>query len=413
MRSHYKLFFVLCASFFLAPSVSRAQSITLPALDLVLPGLDLDTILANLNPNVGAQILGSCVPVSQACLGIIGNVAQAVTSAPQAVSNTLASATLQTNQQIADFALSGVSVDAVILPSEVGAVLHSVSPVAESFGISGVSHMSHDGFVVSSAGLPDGRSPDFDSLDAGGTLGVRFDASQALNWPRDSLTIGLFGNYTNSEIDFNSNAALRDLGITSAGNASLNSGSGGGYALATNGQVYGMALGSGEFGSASVRDGVLDSHSDFDTSGFSSSLLGGIVFPAWTRTKVDLRTGLNYLTTTADNHIDTAGISFGDAHINEFSGTASARLFTTWIRGNTVLRPFVQGGVDYRFMYENEIRVDNVEYSLDEGRTTLFGRVGMDFDIADYVQAYLAFRADHNEDFDTVGGQLGLTVKLN
>ena len=64
-------------------------------------------------------------------------------------------------------------------------------------------------------------------------------------------------------------------------------------------------------------------------------------------------------------------------------------------------------------MYENEIRVDNVEYSLDEGRTTLFGRVGMDFDIADYVQAYLAFRADHNEDFDTVGGQLGLTVKLN
>jgi len=37
----------------------------------------------------------------------------------------------------------------------------------------------------------------------------------------------------------------------------------------------------------------------------------------------------------------------------------------------------------------------------------------MDFDVGDYLQAYLAFRADHNEDFDTIAGQLGLTVRLN
>jgi hypothetical protein len=28
----------------------------------------------------------------------------------------------------------------------------------------------------------------------------------------------------------------------------------------------------------------------------------------------------------------------------------------------------------------------------------------MDFDVGDYLQAYLAFRADHNEDFDTIAG---------
>ena len=77
------------------------------------------------------------------------------------------------------------------------------------------------------------------------------------------------------------------------------------------------------------------------------------------------------------------------------------------------MRPFVQGGVDYRFHYENEIEVENVKFSFDEGPTTLFGRVGMDFDIGDRAQAYVAFRGDHNEDFDTLAGQVGFTVKLN
>jgi len=202
------------------------------------------------------------------------------------------------------------------------------------------------------------------------------------------------------------------VGITHAGDASLNSGSAGGYAVLKNGRVYGLVLGSGEFGNASVRDALLDSHADFDVSGFSSSAAGGVVLRAGPGMKLDLRSGLNYLTTRADKHTDSVGITFGEGQIDQFSGTLSARLFGAWNYGKTVVRPFLQGGVDYRFHYENEIVVENVKFAFDEGPTPLFGRVGMDFEIGDYVQTYLAFRADHNDDFDTVAGQLGLTVKL-
>jgi outer membrane autotransporter protein len=148
-------------------------------------------------------------------------------------------------------------------------------------------------------------------------------------------------------------------------------------------------------------------------SGFSSTAAGGVVLQAGPNTKLDLRSGLNYLNATADKHTDSMGIAFGEGELDQFSGTLSARLFAAWVYGNTVVRPFLQGGVDYRFHYANQIIVENVKFELNEGRTTLFGRVGMDFDVGDYVQAYLALRGDHNEDFDTVAGQLGLTVKLN
>jgi hypothetical protein len=57
--------------------------------------------------------------------------------------------------------------------------------------------------------------------------------------------------------------------------------------------------------------------------------------------------------------------------------------------------------------------VEGVKYSFDEGDDTFFGRVGIDVDVGNRVQAYLAFRGDHNEDFDTAAGQIGITLRLN
>ena len=83
----------------------------------------------------------------------------------------------------------------------------------------------------------------------------------------------------------------------------------------------------------------------------------------------------------------------------------SARLFTSWDYGRTVIRPFVQAGVDYRFDYENEIDIETVNFAFIEGKTTVFGRVGIDFDIGERSQFYVAFRGDHNENFNTVSGK--------
>lgn len=382
----------------------------------ILPELVTPIISALDLPADVASVVGSTctsLPLSTACANLLNGLVLQGPAAQQVVTNAVALSNLQTNRQITDFALSDAVGDGLVPASDSAAVLRTISPAVKSFAISGVSHTDHDGFVVKSPRAINARTPEFDTLDAGITLGMRFDASKALNLPVDSLTGGVFGSYTNSDLDFDSNAVLRKFGFRNAGDASLNSGSGGGYTLLTNGRIYGLALASGEFGSASVHDAILDSNSDFDTAGFASSLIGGVVLPAGPTAKFDLRAGLNYLAVRADNHTDSAQIDFRDGKVDEFCGTFSGRLFTTWIRGRTVVRPFVQGGVDYRFHYENQVEVENVEFSFEEGRTTLFGRVGMDFDIGDRAQAYVAFRGDHNEDFDTVAGQVGFTLKLN
>ena len=352
------------------------------------------------------------VPFTANCVTLLNSLALQAPSAQQVITNAVATSNFQTSGQVAEYALWGVTNPDLMPATGSAAVLQSISPSLKGFGISGVSHTSHDGFEVESPG-DSPRTPAFDSLDSGFTLGLRFDASQALNLPADFLTIGIFGNYTNSDIDLDSNKTLRRFQIHNAGSGSLNSGSGGGYALFTNGRLYALALASGEIGSASLDDDIVNSQSDFDTSGFAASAIGGFVLPAWRETKLDFRGGLNFSEAKADDHIDSAGIRFSHGKIEESSGSFSVRLFGAWNYGRTVLRPFVQGGVDYMFQYENETDVENVRFSFDESRITLFGAVGLDFDVGERTQAYASFRADHNADFDAIAGLVGLTLKLN
>jgi hypothetical protein len=383
----------------------------LPALDV-----DLSNSLQPIVPILGdlqlpADLIGDvdsiCIPpLSSECAALLQLLSVELPTAQQIVANASAAVTAQTHAQIVDFALS----DGLFPPTQSPAVLQALSPTVTTFGISGVSHTSHDGFQIE--GPIGGRTLGFDSLDAGVTLGFRLDASKAANLAPDTLTLGFFGNYTNSDIDVSSNKKLRQLGLSNVGDASLDNGSVGGYVLATNGGIYGLALASGEFGDASVENGPFRS-SDFDTSGFASSLLGGTVWSLSPITKIDFRGGLNYLTANADNHVGFGNLRYADGEIDQFSGAVSARLFTSWNYGRTIVRPFLQGGVDYRFQYDNQLDIEGVEVSFDEGRTTLFGRAGIDFDIGDRSQLYFAVRGDHNEDFDTIAGQAGLTIWLN
>jgi len=385
----------------------------LPGIELDLPEPLSETIIPILDglqlpPGIVDTIGALCpaLPLSSECSALLQAVSVQAPTAQQIILNASAAATLQTNAQVADFALSG----GLLPPTQSPAALQTLSPTVTTFGISGVSHTSHDGFQIE--GPIGGRTLGFDSLDVGVTLGFRVDASKAISLPADTLTLGLFGNYTNSDIDVDSSEALRQLGLTDVGDATLNNGSAGGYVLLTNGAVYGLGLASGEFGKASVDDGPFRT-TDFDTSGFASSLLGGAILSLGPLTKVDFRGGLNYLTADAENHVGFGELRFSDGEIDQFSGALSARLFATWSYGRTVVRPFVQGGVDYRFHYDNQVEIETVKFSFDEGRTTVFGRAGIDFDIGNRSQLYLAVRADHNEDFDTLAGQAGLTIRLN
>ena len=404
----------LLSAIFLGSARASSQSIDLP----LLPGIELpkplsDAIIPILNNvqlpgNVADTISAICptLPLSSECSALLQAVGVQAPTPQQIILNASSAATLQSNLQVADFALSG----GLLPPTQSPAVLQTLSPTLTSFGISGVSHTSHDGFQIE--GPIGGRTLGFDSLDIGVTLGFRVDASKALTLPADTLTLGVFGNYTNSDIDVDSSQAFRELGLTNVGDATLNNGSVGGYLLLTNGAFYGLGLASGEFGEARVDDGPFQS-SNFDTSGFASSLLGGALLSLGPLTKIDFRGGLNYLTANAESHVGFGDLRFSDGEIDQFSGAFSARLFATWEYGRTVVRPFVQGGVDYRFHYDNHVEIEGVKFSFDEGLATVFGRAGVDFDIGNRSQLYFAVRADHNEDFDTVAGQAGLTIRLN
>ena len=349
------------------------------------------------------------VPLSASCQAILSSAVQSLPTYNQAIVSAAASNTVFTNQQIADFALSSIT---VLPPAQTAAALRVISPTVSTFGVSGVAKMDHDGFSFRSP-FGSGRTASFESFDVGGTLGMRFDASRAANLPRDSLSFGVFGNYTNSEVDFDLDPALRVSGLRGGGEASLDNGSAGMFGLLSNGKVYGLAIASGQFGSATVKDPLLEGRSKFDTSGFAGSLLAGTVIPVARTTKFDLRGGLNFLNARAEEHRSTNGLRFGEGEIEAFSGMASVRVFQTWLHGQSVIRPFAQIGIDQRFDYENQVRVGGVDFSFDEGDTTLFGRVGVDMDVADRVQAFAALRGDHNEDFDIGSAQIGFTLQLN
>ena len=408
---------VVASSVLVVPFAANAQTIDLP----LLPAIDLDVpgtlgISVPIIPILdGVQLPGSAIGTIDdlcgtsgisACSALLQAVAVEVPTAQQIIVNASAAIAVQTNVQITEFALSG----GLLPPTQSPAVLQALSPTVTSFGISGVSHTSHDGFQIE--GPIGGRTLGFDSLDVGMTLGFRVDASKAMSLPPETLTLGVFGNYTNSDIDVDSSKALRDLGLAGVGDATLNNGSAGGYMLLTNGGLYGLGIASGEFGEASVDDGPFKSP-DFDTSGFASSLLGGAILPLAAMTKIDFRGGLNFLTAEAENHTGFGNLNYADGEIDQFSGVLSARIFTICNRGGVIIRPFVQGGVDYRFHYDNQLVIEGVKVSFDEGRTTVFGRAGVDFDIGSRSQLYFAVRGDHNEDFDTIAGQAGLTIRLN
>lgn len=399
---------------FVAATPGHAQVIDLDVqpLDLSLLTLDPDLLTAldvALDPAAAALI--NCLPT--ACVTYVEALAAQSVYSQQFAATALTSATMQTTQQVMEFALSSTLLNAAVSAFGSAAAMRSITPTLATFGISGVSHTSHDGFLATAGGTRIGRTPEFDSLDVGGTLGMRFDASKALSLPKDTLTLGAFGNYTNSDIDLEFAPLLRALGFRHTGDASLDSGSAGGYALLTDGRFYGLGLASGQFGDASVRNVLSDTHANFDTSGFASSLAGGVVLPAWPSSKVDLRAGLNYFDIRTDRHTDSAGLTFGEGQVEAFSGALSARLFSTFVYRRTVVRPFVQAGVDHRFDYNNDIRVEGLNFTFEEDPTTVFGRLGMDFEVDQYLQAYLSVRGDHNEDFDTIAGQVGLTFKLN
>jgi hypothetical protein len=280
---------------------------------------------------------------------------------------------------------------------------------ASGFMVSGYKWTTHDGFTSKSA-LGTAKTPEFDEENYGLTIGTRFDGSEFFGAAPRSVTLGVMGNYTHTEIDIGASPSFPGL---STGTATVDSFSAGGFGLVTDGQQYALFTVVGTYGSPETQTtAVLPTNAEFDTFGVTASAVSGVVVSLG-ESKLDLRGGLTYTHSTADDYTDSSGFRYTDAEINEFSGSVSVRLFSVIRATDYTMRPFVQTGVTQRFAYENELKIDGEKFSFDDADTTVFARAGLDFDVGDTTQAYLAVRGDASEDLQSIAAQVGITFKLD
>ncbi len=322
------------------------------------------------------------------------------------------------------FATAGVLASAitqdVIAAALDGKIEPAVSPVmvtvsgfpSSPYMISGYKTLSHDGFSINSAILPNSvKTPGFDEENYGLTIGTRFDGSNIFDTAPGSVTLGVLGNYTHTEIDIDAPVGFPQF--SKGGSAEINSWSVGGFGLVTDGRRYGLLSVTGTFGSPETSSNVVPASASFNNFGLATSAMAGVLVPVSGDTRLDLRGGLNYIYARSDDYVDSANIAYTDGHMEEFSGSVSARLFTM-VRGTDYnLRPFVQGGLTQRFHYQNELTIGGTDFSFDDADTSAFARAGVDFEVGQSTQAYVAVRGDASEDYEAISAQVGLTFKLD
>lgn len=369
---------------------------TLPGTDISLsdrgalnPGL-VDLVRENPDRSVGA-ILQQAAALQQI-----------LTGATAAISGQIAGLALD----IADGGAGGSFVNA---PFASGAQGRELS----MFAVSGATKISHGGFQSSSALLGgNGRTPDFEEVDYGFTIGLRWDASNYFDLARNTVTFGLLANYTHSDIDIGPNDVLGQF-FDKTGSADIDSWTAGAFGLVTDGVKYGLVTVAATLGAPTAQNAVLNSTADYDTLGVAASAMGGVLLPVSGGAKLDMRGGFNFVSASAEDYNDSAGVSYSNSQFEEISGTVSARLFHVTKLQSATLRPFIQGGLNHRLHYRNEVDVEGVAFSFDDADTTYFARAGLDFDLDRYMQAYVAVRGDKSESLEALSAQLGLTFKLD
>jgi outer membrane autotransporter protein len=279
--------------------------------------------------------------------------------------------------------------------------------------VSGYKHRSHDGYSVESSLAPSPSvTPGFEEENYGLTIGGRFDGSELLGASPNSVTFGVLGNYTRTEIDIDAPGGFP--GLTSGGSATVDSWSVGSFALVTDGAHYGVVSVTGTFGSPETEAEIVGPVSAaFNNYAVATSAVAGVLIPMGGTVRLDLRGGLDYVYARSDDFEDSIGVEYTDGHTEELAGNVSARLFGVLKTGGYDVRPFLQAGLSHRFLYENELKVAGIAFSFDEADTSVFGRAGIDFSLSESAQAYVAVRGDASEDFEAIAAQVGLTFKLD
>ncbi len=304
-----------------------------------------------------------------------------------------------------------------------GKTIKSQAPSAATFSFTNPTYYfgsadSSEGFNLQGGGARTvvGKTQEQDIKALSVTTGFRYTMSNRLSGRPDqhNAVIGGFANYTYAEIDVDSDPVLKANGFDQAGEATLSSFALGAFGVLTFDRTYTFGMASGSFGNVDSNNLILESQGSYDVAGTVIALGVGHIFDASHRSKIDLRSQLSYAYGSGDSYLDSADTRYGDSESHFLTGSISAKLFGQYSHQNWKLRPFIQAGINYTFLDENEFSIEDIPFEIsDNNEASAFGRLGIDFSVDKSIQSYVAVEGELGEDFDRIGGQLGISIKLN
>lgn len=306
-----------------------------------------------------------------------------------------------------------------------GGKIQAISPTFGVFASGRLAHSWHDGFETTSVnangGVSTGRTADYQSRDLSFFGAAQLDVTKLQGISGYGLKVGAFTGFARTMIDMGTSDELLLSGILDAGEADNTSYVLGGFTLLTYQNFYALSILSGSWGSTDVDNGAVFSTGEYDTRGI---VYGGLVGAVWPLQQgdqsvfgqyigLDTRVGVSSAHNEGDAFTDSTGNVIGKSEVDLSKVTISAKLFTTFAYNGGLYVPYVQGGYEHRFEYDNTVTSNGVLVAFDDSDANFYGLTGITTKIADGVEFNGNLRGDFNEDQQILSGQLGLKFELN
>ena len=395
------------------PSTAQSITINIPGVSIVVNGVNpliatVPGVTAGLNLNSVSN--GASAVLFNQVSTVNGGIQRAAGSIGARPFDLVLDAATLGSTVLASPGSGGASAPATVAPGSVGT---AISPNLTFFAAISGQHLQHEGYAVTPSGGTTGRGPAFRETDYSVLPSLLYDASSWVGARNGTLKLGVFAGYATSILDFGATADLERVGISHSGSANFGEGVVGGYGLVVSGNWYAALMLRGGWGDIDIRNDLLHSTGSYGTSSFTSAATTGVIVPVASGLFFDTRTQLGWGRLTGRAYVDSAGLSYGQSRAEALTGVVSGKLFSRFQAGNVTYRPFVQLGVSQRFHDVNDMTVGATTLSSRDAATTGFVRSGLDLEISDKLQMYFAVRSDFNRDLSTIGGQVGVTIKLD
>ena len=281
--------------------------------------------------------------------------------------------------------------------------------VTPSFGIfaSGqFAHTDHGGYDVYN-GVTHGTGPSFDANDFSAAISLDFNAAKHFQFDTEyGLNLGLFAGYASTDVNLNP-----FLGFTDVGSGTNKSGMFGGYALFRKQTTYALVSASAFLGKSEIRNGILNSTGNYDTTGYAATASVGHIFLLSDRMRFDLRGGILGVSFTGDGYTDSAGNEFGDSRISFGALQFAPGIYGDYRLSNGMtFSPYGRLELQQRFGASNTTVIDTRKIEFDDADFSTALSTGFNLKMTDATTLSGEVRGKWSADSSTIGGKLGLKI---